>query len=65
MGITSCVLMYNSLSSASVANDITALMSWAMLWTAQLFAGLGTSDDMKKMTSCATAFVLLEYDALL
>ena len=41
-------LMYSAPSSASAAEDITALMSWAMLSTALLLCEFVMSDDMKK-----------------
>ena len=48
IGTASHVLIYSAPSSASAAEDITALMSWAMLRTAPLLCGFATSDDMKK-----------------
>ena len=48
IGTASRALMYNAPSSASAAEDITALMSWAMMRTAPLLCGFVTSDDMKK-----------------
>ena len=48
IGTASRVLMYSAPSSASAAEDITALMSWTMLRTAPLLCGFVTSDDMKK-----------------
>ncbi len=48
MGTASRALMYNAPSSASAANDMTALMSCEMLSTALLLAGSAVSDDMKK-----------------
>ena len=40
--------MYNVPGSATAAEDITALMSWAMLRTVPLLCGFVTLDDMKK-----------------
>ena len=42
------VLMYNAPNSASAAEDITALMSWAMLRKVSLLCGFVLLDDMKK-----------------
>ncbi len=48
IGTASCVLMYNAPSSALAAEDITTLMSCAMLSMAPLLLGSIVSDDMKK-----------------
>ncbi len=55
IGTASCALMYNAPSSASVAEDITALMSLVMLRIAPLLCGFVTSDDMKKIASGTTS----------
>ncbi len=47
-GTASHALMYSVPSLALAAEDMTSLMSWAMLSTAPLFAGSLVSDDMKK-----------------
>ena len=47
-GTASCALMYNAPNSASAAEDMTALMSWARLSTAPLLAGSSQSDERKK-----------------
>ena len=65
-GIASRALMYNAPNSASVEEDMTALMSWARLSTALLLAGSSQSDERKKcppVRLCALG--LLSYDASL
>jgi hypothetical protein len=66
IGTSLPALMYNAPSSASAAEDITALISWAMLRTAPLLCGFVSLDDMKKWHPAQLrAFGFLRYDALL
>ena len=46
-GMASLQLMRRAPSSASTAEDMTALMIWEMVTTATLFAGTAESFDMK------------------
>jgi hypothetical protein len=48
MYTASLAIKYNPANSASVAEDITCLIMWAMFSTAPLFGGIGVSLDKKK-----------------
>ena len=65
-GIASLLFMKRAPSSASAAEDITALMIWETVRTAPLFDGMELSLDMKK---CPPALLLAfgseKYDASL
>ena len=49
MYTASRAMMYNAANSASVADDITCLMTWAMLRTAPLFGGMFAPLDREKI----------------
>ena len=56
MYTASLAMMYKAANSASVSDDITCFIMWAMLRTSLLFCGMVESLDKKKMASCPAAY---------
>ncbi len=64
IGTASCALMYTVPSSALATEDMTALMSCAMLSTNLLLLGFFASDDMKKTSGMTTSFWFVEIQCI-